>query len=90
MIGAILAKKYLQTELQLNIKAMPEDLKNAMEIAISAVDKQIKKKPTLSGSGHFHVCPNCKKLIEKNERSHGRIDIPYCKWCGQLLDWESE
>lgn len=37
----------------------------------------------------YHICPNkdCRRLIERREQSHGNIDIPCCKWCGQALEW---
>ena len=45
--------------------------------------------PQKSDSGMYYVCPNpnCNKFVQRNEQSHGKIDIPYCKWCGQKFDW---
>lgn len=59
----------------------------ALEMAVEALENRIPKKPMHSGGSVFYVCPNCYKLIRKNEHSHGKIDIPHCKWCGQALDW---
>ncbi len=54
----------------------------------TALDKQNSKKPHKSESGMFYICPCCDRFIDRNEQAHGNIDIPYCKWCGQKLDWE--
>ena len=52
--------------------------------------KQIPKKPLPESDiykeylfGNEAVCPNCRHMV-----------VPYngyyCKWCGQLIDWEDE
>ena len=56
-----------------------EDEKEGIEchnIAISAIEKQIPKKPTKTRSEI--VCPTCKTLIGSS---------PYCRYCGQAIDW---
>ena len=65
----------------------PLDYAIAFETAVEALKKQIPQKPKLLSSGEFYSCPNCDIVIRKNEPSHGNIDIPHCKWCGQALDW---
>lgn len=60
---------------------------NALNIAIDAVKKQIPTVAMKSDSGSYYICPSCMKLIEHYEISHGNIEIPYCKWCGQRIDW---
>ena len=57
------------------------------ELLDEAIKKQIPQKPKVLDSGEFYSCPNCDIIIRKNEPSHGNIDIPRCKWCGQALDW---
>lgn len=56
------------------------------------VEKLSPKVPKRSDSGAYHICPNkdCRRLIERREQSHGNIDIPHCKWCGQALEWTKE
>lgn len=65
-------------------------LTEAMETAISALEKQIPKKPTIWGDGYadgmlvydMWDCPNCEKSYE--------IDYDYydhCPNCGQAIDW---
>ena len=48
----------------------------SLDIAISAIEKQIPKKPTKT-RGEI-VCPTCKTLVGSS---------PYCRYCGQALDW---
>ena len=55
-----------------------------------AEEKQIPKKPHDTEGGMFFTCPNCRRFLTRREHAHGNIDIPYCKWCGQRLDWEEE
>jgi NAD-dependent DNA ligase len=55
---------------------------------VKAINKQIPKAPTVSSSRLFYVCPSCRSLLERQEETtYGCVDIPYCKWCGQKLDW---
>lgn len=53
----------------------PMDYAVAFEMAISALEKQIPKKPTKTRSEI--VCPTCKTLVGSS---------PYCRYCGQALD----
>ena len=57
-----------------------------------AEEKQIPKKPERDGGSIFFRCPNfqCRKSLTRREHAHGNVDIPYCKWCGQALDWSEE
>lgn len=68
--------------------------KEAFQIAINALEKQIPKKPTpidykkymdvvnnaISLKGGFW-CPNCKCVVKSGT---------YCNLCGQRLDWSDE
>ncbi len=47
----------------------------SLDIAISAIEKQIPKKPTKTRSEI--VCPTCKTLVGSS---------PYCRYCGQALE----
>lgn len=51
----------------------------AYDMAISALEKQIPKKPSEGNVHIVYLCPNC-----------GSIDytIPYCKHCGQHLSFK--
>ena len=60
----------------------------AFENAISALEKQIPKKPDILGYREgreintiSYTCPNCNKHIGREN---------HCKHCGQALLWESE
>ena len=59
---------------------------NARELAISAIEKQIPKKPRktrcslmCANCGHKITEIGCKKLIRL-----------YCKKCGQAIDWSDD
>ena len=46
---------------------------------IDALSKQIPRKP--EKTRREIVCPRCRTLVGSN---------PYCKYCGQKLDWEGQ
>ncbi len=57
--------------------------------AISALEKQIPKKPKLMkkpliNSKYWFYCPNC------NASRHTDIKVNHCSYCGQALDWSEE
>lgn len=54
----------------------PLDYAAAFEMAIKAVEKQIPKKP-IKYKDEI-ICPSCKTLVGSS---------PYCRYCGQALDW---
>lgn len=62
-----------------------------MELAISALEKQIPKKPildTIFPSGiKWWRCPVCNKIIVG---CIAAIPQKYCDDCGQALDWSDE
>lgn len=51
-----------------------------------AVAKQIPKYPIgdLHSVPHFR-CPSCWKTVKTYANS---LEMPYCGWCGQALDWD--
>lgn len=58
----------------------------ALKTAISALEKQIPKKPKLMdkpliNSKRWFYCPNC------NASRHTDIKVNHCSYCGQALDW---
>lgn len=55
----------------------------AIRFAISALEKQIPKKPDFTEDKEFALCPCCngKGLFNKQK---------YCDNCGQKLDWSDE
>ena len=57
------------------------------DAAQAAMNKEVPKKPELTESRRFGICPNCERLLSRREQPHGLIDIPRCKWCGQAIDW---
>lgn len=60
---------------------------NAKKIAKEAIEKQIPKKIEI-WNGRC-ACPNCGKLYG-NYSTFKQLttwEMPYCKYCGQKLDW---
>lgn len=51
----------------------------AYEKGIKALEKQIPKKPIKYK--YEIVCPSCKTLVGSS---------PYCRYCGQALDWSEK
>lgn len=58
----------------------------AIEVAIEALEKQIPKKPREAVQSGFFWCPACSKAI-KMRIEGSKINIRYCPFCGQALDW---
>ena len=69
-------------------------LKDAYNLAIDALKKQIPQKP--KKIDHWRLCPTCHEkngfsydyLVGMKQRGHG--DISYCLGCGQAVDWKGE
>lgn len=80
-------------------KRLDEYMKNtnrlpACYMAISALEKQIPKKPTYDGDGYAPdgtfiwdewICPNYGSAYEVDYD-----DYDYCPKCGQRIDWSEE
>ena len=67
-----------------------EDEKDGIEchkLAISAIKKQIPSKIEI-WNGQC-ACPTCNKLFGSLSQLKNLIhwEMPYCKFCGQTLDW---
>ena len=70
------------------------DIKEAVECAVNALEKQIPKKiiENTETDREFidYVCPNCKTTLQQKNKQAKRITIykyKHCIDCGQLLDW---
>lgn len=64
----------------------PLDAQAAVDKAIEALEKQIPKKPREAVQSGFFWCPACSKAI-KMRIEDSKINIRYCPFCGQALDW---
>lgn len=81
---AIKILEIAKTEVEWNY---PLDYAIAIDTAISALEKQIPKKPISLGEDidrDVGQCPNCKEIIDTYE------DYKYCSDCGQAIDWRDE
>lgn len=61
------------------------DRKEALHLAITALEKQMPKKPVKDEYYH-ECCPNCGWVVCYNEWG-GRY-LPHCENCGQAIDWK--
>ena len=67
--------------------------KEALKLAIEALEKQIPKKPDFEGDGYWDgelvydtwICPCCEKKYEVDYEEYD-----YCPNCGQNLDWREQ
>lgn len=62
----------------------------ACEMGRRALEKQIAKKIEI-WNGQC-ACPNCEKLFGSLSQLKKLMhwEMPYCKFCGQALDWSDE
>lgn len=61
----------------------------SLDIAISAIEKQIPKKP-INVEKHYYECPCCKQDLGVSDDDIFVYENPiknYCDNCGQALDW---
>ena len=90
------AKKEFKERLELIEKCYRgevEDYKQALELGVKALEKQIPKKPVYEGDGYADghlvydtwICPLCEKRYEVDYD-----DYDYCPDCGQKIDWSDE
>ena len=71
-----------------------EDYKQALELGVNALEKQIPKKPIIKQSKYCNAyhCPVCNGYIRS---TNTRIEVIleeniFCGVCGQKLNWESD
>lgn len=61
--------------------------KEAFQIAINALEKQIQKK-VIKDQFSRECCPSCGWIVYKDE--YGGRYLPHCENCGQAIDWSDE
>lgn len=65
--------------------------KEAIDMAIEALKKQIPKKPkeivTDDNEYICILCPICNAIVDDDGRGY---EQPYCMECGQAIDWSDE
>lgn len=64
----------------------PMEYAVAFETAITAIEKQIPKKPRETRCAL--MCANCGHKI--TEKGCKKLSRSYCKVCGQAIDWRSD
>lgn len=84
----------IQFDLKIGGEIHSQVLRDAIDVAIQALKKQIPKKPTpidyekyidVIDNARFlrgaYWCPNCRHVVKSGS---------FCKYCGQKLDWSDE
>ena len=73
---------------------LAEIVSEALEQARKAVCKQTPTKVTHEASLYkCCTCPDCKNVVDEFEQWGDRkirIQAPFCRYCGQALDWSEE
>nr|DAO82655.1 MAG TPA: TFIIB zinc-binding [Caudoviricetes sp.] len=63
----------------------PKYVREAVEIATSAIKKRIPVKPENDKEYTFGtICPTCRQYLCNYQFINNQL---FCKWCGQALDW---
>lgn len=64
-----------------------EIIREAYNMAISALEKQIPKRAV--GKHYAHMrCPSCNHRIPSGGGSSSKRRDNWCNYCGQAIDWE--
>lgn len=84
----------IQFDLKIGGEIHSKVLRDAVDVAIQALEKQIPKKPTYDGDGYAPdgtfvwdewICPCCGTRYEVDYDEHD-----FCPNCGQKIDWSDE
>lgn len=84
----------IQFDLKIGGEIHSKVLRDAVDVAIQALEKQIAKKPTYDGDGYAPdgtfvwdewICPCCGTRYEVDYDEHD-----FCPNCGQKIDWSDE
>jgi rubrerythrin len=82
-------KKHKPSKKHGDLSDLGYNFKDAYDMSIKALEKQIPKKPNIEGDGYADghlvydtwICPNCEKDYEIDYE-----DYDYCPNCGQKID----
>lgn len=76
-------------ELDDSMYTYSKDYNEALEMALSALKKQVPMKAV--GTHYAHMrCPNCNHRIPSGGGSSSRRRDNWCNYCGQKIDWSKE
>lgn len=81
----------IQFDLKIGGEIHSQVLRDAIDVAIQALEKQIPKRPIECFNGNEWICecPVCKGITDTPNEVEIEC-IQYCGWCGQKLDWSEE
>lgn len=86
-----LQSEAIQFDLKIGGEIHSQVLRDAIDVAIQALEKQIPKRPIehFTGDEWICECPVCKGVTD----TPNDVEVEscqYCAWCGQRLDWSEE
>lgn len=87
-MNVLKAKEYLEQQKEIFKKTMAPEMLLATNEAISALEKQVPKKPIdkeRDFGDRVLNCPNCFSPVSNYYVSNK--NPAYCQFCGQALDW---
>ena len=76
-------------QLELNRPPAYTELREAIDMAIAALEKQIPKKPFKPFGTHSYKCSNCWKFVahEVDDNFDLANLAEWCPYCGQKIGW---
>ena len=76
-------------QLELNRPPAYTELREAIDMAIAAMEKQIPKKPFKPFGTHSYKCSNCWKFVahEVDDNFDLANLAEWCPYCGQKINW---
>ena len=85
----------IQFDLRIGGEIHSQALRNAVDVGIKALEKQIPKKPIRHTAWENFKCPTCGSAeIVQYDTEYREYDkdckFEYCSDCGQKLDWGDE
>ena len=89
------AIELIENDLKLHSKDLSSKYKNGLRMAISALEKQIPKKPIMKPyfedmEEEYLCCPTCGEILTDRIPMDNKDFYFHCLNCGQKLDWSDE
>ena len=81
---------FIDNEVNIDVRYCSDEKVNktieVFDLAKSALEKQIPKKPE-HDNGAWFICPACCGSVLGNSEESLNGEISYCEHCGRALDW---
>lgn len=89
------AVEAMQFDLKIGGEIHSQVLRDAVDVAIQALEKQIPKKPIMKQcfedlEEEYLCCPTCGEILTDRIPADNKTFYFHCMNCGQKLDWSDE